>query len=133
MTRGPEDGQIARAKDLALDLLEVVRSEWQKAKNMLDQQMGMVNPQAAYAAYYGYSAGAPAPPPPSGEAPPPPSEAPPPPPPDGQCYQSIRIPYLMFSLGQPPPPPPSGPAPGPATAPTTAAAYMEQYNRYWLV
>lgn len=109
---GPEEGQIARAKDLALDLLEVVRSEWQKAKAVLDQQMG-VNPYAAYYAAYG-AAGGQAPPPPSGEAPPPPpSDAPPPPPPDGQ----------------PPPPPPSGPAP--AAPANSSAAYMEQYTKYW--
>ena len=48
---GPEEGQIARAKDLALDLLEVVRAEWQKAKNVLDQQMGVNQ----YAAYYAVS------------------------------------------------------------------------------
>lgn len=107
---GPEDGQIARAKDLALDLLEVVRSEWAKAKAVLDQQMGY-----PYAAYYGAYAGTggPAPPPPSGEAPPPPpSDAPPPPPPDGQ-----------------PPPPPSG-AP-PASGSASYTAYMEQYTKYW--
>lgn len=77
-----------------MDLLEVVRSEWQKAKNMLDQQMGVMNPQAyaAYYAAYGATAG-PAPPQPSGEAPPPPSEAPPPPPPDGQYAIRILAPF----------------------------------------
>ncbi|KAG8826425.1 hypothetical protein FRC17_008259 [Serendipita sp. 399] len=113
---GPEDGQIARAKDLALDLLEVVRVEWAKAKAMLDQQAGY-NAYAAYYAAYGANPGsgtAPPPPPPSGEAPPPPpSDAPPPPPPDGQ-----------------PPPPPSSAPPAPA-GPTSAAAYMEQYTKYW--
>ncbi|KAG8757945.1 hypothetical protein FRC14_001128 [Serendipita sp. 396] len=111
---GPEDGQISRAKDLALDLLEVVRVEWAKAKAALEQQAGY-NAYAAYYAAYG-ATGAPGtapPPPPSGEAPPPPpSDAPPPPPPDGQ-----------------PPPPPSSAPPPPAS--TSAAAYMEQYTKYW--
>ncbi|PVF95247.1 eukaryotic type KH-domain (KH-domain type I) [Serendipita vermifera] len=108
---GPDENQIARAKDLALDLLEVVRSEWAKAKSALEHQMGAMNPQAAYAAYYAaYGAGgAGAPPQPTGEAPPPPPDDAPPPPPDEQ-----------------PPPPPSG---GPSS--NTQASWMEQYNKYW--
>ena len=49
---GPEEGQVARAKALTEDLLEVVRSEHAKAKTALQQQqMELHQAQAAYAAY----------------------------------------------------------------------------------
>ena len=49
---GPDEGQVARAKVLTEDLLEVVRSEHAKAKAVLQQQqMELHQAQAAYAAY----------------------------------------------------------------------------------
>ena len=50
--RGPDEGQVARAKALTEDLLEVVRAEHAKARTALQQQqMELHQAQAAYAAY----------------------------------------------------------------------------------
>ena len=50
--RGPEEGQVARAKVLTEDLLDVVRVEHEKARQlMMQQQMELQQAQAAYAAY----------------------------------------------------------------------------------
>jgi len=107
---GPDEGQIKKAKDLAHDLLEVVRQEWAKANASLNHQsMGMQGQYAAYAAYYGAAAAAP-PPPGDAPPPPPPGDAPPPPP-DGQ-----------------PPAPPGVPAPATATPGQTGAV---DYVAYW--
>ncbi len=49
---GPEDGQVARAKALTDDLLEVVRGEYAKVKQMLHkQQMELHQAQMQYASY----------------------------------------------------------------------------------
>jgi hypothetical protein len=95
---GPDENQVARAKELTEDLLSVVRAEHTKAKAILQQQqMELHQAQAQYAAYNAYSGYAP-PPPSDAPPPPPPSDAPPPPPPED---------------GAPPPPPPPGSAPPP--------------------
>ena len=49
---GPEEGQVARAKVLTDDLLEVVRGEYAKVKAMLhQQQMELHQAQMQYASY----------------------------------------------------------------------------------
>jgi hypothetical protein len=135
---GPEEGQVARAKALTDDLLEVVRGEYAKVKTMLhQQQMELHQAQMQYASYgmmgvriinigcssvcfilcfcsdpsffQGY-------------APPPPSAAPPPPPPGDQ----------------PPPPPSDGATAGSTPAPGSAAVApaptdMDAYAAYWCV
>lgn len=53
---GPDDGQVARAKVLTEDLLEVVRAEHAKVKAMVyQQQMELHQAQAQYAAYSAYA------------------------------------------------------------------------------
>ncbi|KAI5995637.1 hypothetical protein EDD15DRAFT_2255311 [Pisolithus albus] len=110
---GPDEGQVARAKVLTEDLLEVVRSEHAKSQAVLvQQQMELHQAQMQYA-QYSAMAGA------YGTGPPPPDNAPPPPPP-----------------GEQPPPPPDGmlapPQPPGAGAPQSAtdayAAYWAQYG-----
>ncbi|TDL24653.1 hypothetical protein BD410DRAFT_98865 [Rickenella mellea] len=110
---GPEEGQVARAKVLTEDLLEVVRSEHAKAASIMQQQqMELHQAQAAYAAYSaGY--GAYAPPPPSGPAPPPPPGDAPPPPPGA------------------PPPAPDGSQPPNLSAGAPAASDQDAYAAYW--
>jgi len=98
---GPDEGQVARAKDLAEDLINTVRDEWQKAKAVMDQSQGgyggynNYQAPAAYgatAAYPGYQQpplpGSSAPPPPSDGAPPPPPSDGPAPPGGGQAQQT---------------------------------------------
>jgi hypothetical protein len=52
LSSGPEDGQVARAKALTDDLLEVVRGEYAKVKTMLhQQQMELHQAQMQYASY----------------------------------------------------------------------------------
>jgi hypothetical protein len=52
VSSGPDENQVARAKALTEDLLEVVRSEHAKAKAILQQQqMELHQAQQAYAAY----------------------------------------------------------------------------------
>ncbi|KAL4266684.1 KH domain containing protein RIK/BLOM7 [Pleurotus pulmonarius] len=109
---GPDEAQVARAKVLTEDLLEVVRSEHAKMATMVSQQqMELHHAQAQYAVYNTMS----------GYAPPPPSNAPPPPPP-----------------GEQPPPPPDGStqtgAEGYAGAPPppgSDAASHDAYAQYW--
>ncbi|KAH8101920.1 hypothetical protein BXZ70DRAFT_932475 [Cristinia sonorae] len=108
---GPDEGQVARAKVLTDDLLEVVREEHAKVKVQLQhQQLELHQAQMQYAAYsaYGYT------PPQPGAAPPPPppGDQPPPPPPDGSA-----------------PPQPAGAAPTAAAAP--AASDVDAYAAYW--
>ncbi|KAH7345651.1 hypothetical protein B0J17DRAFT_713207 [Rhizoctonia solani] len=117
---GPDEGMVRRAKELTDDLLEVVRAEHEKARQMLYHQQHEL--QLLQQGQYGYNfnqmggydaSGAPAPPP--SEAPPPP-----PPPPGGEA----------------PPPPPGGeaPPPPPGGAPPTASspdAAQEQFKAYW--
>lgn len=77
---GPDEQQVARAKALTEDLLEVVRIEHGKVKAVLQQQqMELHQAQVQYAAYSAYTQGYNAPPPPDGAPPPPPGDAPPPP------------------------------------------------------
>jgi hypothetical protein len=106
---GPDEGQVARAKVLTDDLLEVVRSEHAKMQLVVQQQqMELHQAQMQYAAYAGY-----APPPPSSMPPPPPPGEQPPPPPDGSA----------------PPPPPGGGQGSPSGAELDAyAAYWAQYG-----
>lgn len=53
---GPDEGQVARAKVLTEDLLEVVRGEHAKVKTMLQQQqMELHQAQIQYAAYSAYA------------------------------------------------------------------------------
>ncbi|KAF8141408.1 hypothetical protein EV363DRAFT_1412856 [Boletus edulis] len=98
---GPDEGQVARAKVLTEDLLEVVRAEHTKAQGALaQQQVELHQAQMQYAQYAmgGY-----------GSAPPPPDNAPPPPPP-----------------GEQPPPPPGGqPLPG------ASDTSVDAYSAYW--
>lgn len=106
---GPDEGQVARAKVLTEDLLEVVRSEHAKmAVVVQQQQMELHQAQMQYAAYAGY-----APPQPH-------AAAPPPPPPDGSA---------------PPPPPPDGSAPPPpgGAGGTPSGAEADAYAAYWYV
>ncbi|KAG9106472.1 hypothetical protein FRC07_008809 [Ceratobasidium sp. 392] len=114
---GPEEGMLKRAKELTEDLLEVVRAEHEKARQLLFHQqheMQMVQ------GHYGYNMGGYEPAPPPTKAPPPPPPPPggeaPPPPPGGEA-----------------PPPPPGGAP-PAGSPPSAAqaqAAQEQFKAYW--
>ncbi|KAF8555884.1 hypothetical protein OG21DRAFT_1602647 [Imleria badia] len=98
---GPDEGQVARAKVLTEDLLEVVRAEHGKAQaGLVQQQMELHQAQMQFA-QYSVSGG-------YGSAPPPPDNAPPPPPP-----------------GEQPPPPPGGSAPPPPDSSTDA------YSAYW--
>ncbi|KAH7890973.1 hypothetical protein F5I97DRAFT_1840394 [Phlebopus sp. FC_14] len=99
---GPDEGQVARAKVLTEDLLEVVRTEHAKAQAaLLQQQMELHQAQMQYAQYSTMA---------GGYAPPPPDNAPPPPP------------------GEQPPPPPDGSAP---PAPDDAQATPDTYAAYW--
>ncbi|KAF7985787.1 hypothetical protein HWV62_415 [Athelia sp. TMB] len=101
---GPDEGQVARAKVLTEDLLEVVRSEHAKmALVVQQQQMELHQAQMQYAAYSGY-------------APPAPTSAPPPPPPPGE---------------QPPPPPDGSAPPPPPGAGQTTGAEADAYAAYW--
>ncbi|KAG8221115.1 hypothetical protein J3R82DRAFT_2642 [Butyriboletus roseoflavus] len=101
---GPDDGQVARAKVLTEDLLEVVHAEHGKAQaGLVQQQMELHQAQMQYAQYSALSGG-------YGSAPPPPGSAPPPPPP-----------------GEQPPPPPDGIAP---PAPDSDAS-VDAYAAYW--
>lgn len=53
---GPDESQIARAKELTEDLLIVVRQEHQKARTaMMEQQLQLQQAQAQYAAYSAYN------------------------------------------------------------------------------
>ncbi|KII86018.1 hypothetical protein PLICRDRAFT_94175 [Plicaturopsis crispa FD-325 SS-3] len=106
---GPDEGQVARARVLTEDLLEVVRAEHAKMAVIVhQQQMELHVAQAQYAAYSTMA----------GYAPPPPSSAPPPPPP-----------------GENPPPPPGGappPPPGaPQGSPPSADASQDAFAQYW--
>ncbi|EIM82036.1 uncharacterized protein STEHIDRAFT_103538 [Stereum hirsutum FP-91666 SS1] len=114
---GPDEGQVARAKVLTEDLLEVVHAEHAKVKaQVYQQQMELHQAQAQYAAYSAYAGYVP--PPPSAPAPPPPpGEQPPPPPPDAS---SAAI--LASSMS-----PPS--AATPAAPP--AATDTEAFKAYW--
>ncbi|TCD68691.1 hypothetical protein EIP91_009975 [Steccherinum ochraceum] len=108
---GPDESQIARAKVLTEDLLEVVKEEHEKVKGMLaQQQMELHQAQLQYAAYSAYAGYAP-PQPGQAPPPPPPGDQPPPPPPDGSA-----------------PPPPAG-APGAGAVP--AASDTDAYAAYW--
>jgi len=72
---GPDEQQVARAKALTEDLLEVVHAEHAKVKTVVhQQQMELHQAQLQYAAYSAYTQN------PYGAAPPPPGDAPPPPP-----------------------------------------------------
>lgn len=111
---GPDEGQVARAKVLTEDLLEVVRSEHAKSQAVLvQQQMELHQAQMQYAQYSAmagaYGTG---PPPPDNAPPPPPPGEQPPPPPDGMVA--------------PPPQPPGAGAPQSAT--DAYAAYWAQYG-----
>lgn len=102
---GPDEAQVARAKVLTEDLLEVVRIEHGKAQAaMAQQQMELHHAQIQYAQYSAMAGG-------YGAAPPPPDNAPPPPP------------------GEQPPPPPNGSATAPG-APDSQSA-TEAYAAYW--
>ncbi|QRV82023.1 hypothetical protein RhiJN_10038 [Ceratobasidium sp. AG-Ba] len=114
---GPDEGMLKRAKELTEDLLEVVRAEHEKARQLLFHQQSELQMAQGH---YGYNMG-------GYDAAPPPSEAPPPPPPPPG--------------GEAPPPPPGGEAPPPppggappSGSPQTAAqsqAAQEQFKAYW--
>ncbi|KIJ65445.1 hypothetical protein HYDPIDRAFT_88101 [Hydnomerulius pinastri MD-312] len=107
---GPDEGQVARAKVLTEDLLEVVRSEHAKAQaGLAQQQMELHQAQLQYAQYSAMAVCHPC----YGAAPPPPDNAPPPPPP-----------------GEQPPPPPDGGAPPPPGAGASEAT-VDAYAAYW--
>lgn len=110
---GPDENQVARAKVLTEDLLEVVRSEHAKAQSaMMQQQMELHQAQMQFAQYpvSGYGA----PPAPENVPPPPPPGEQPPPPPDGSVPQ---LPYPGVPTG----------APGSETQ-DTYTAYWAQYG-----
>ncbi|KAH7910052.1 hypothetical protein BJ138DRAFT_1173370 [Hygrophoropsis aurantiaca] len=95
---GPDEGQVARAKVLTEDLLEVVRAEHGKAQGVaMQQQMELHQAQMQYAQYSAMSGGYGAPPPPDNAPPPPPPGEQPPPPPDG-----IAQPPYPGAQGSPP-------------------------------
>ncbi|KAG2057550.1 eukaryotic type KH-domain (KH-domain type I) [Suillus hirtellus] len=106
---GPDENQVARAKVLTEDLLEVVRSEHAKAQSaMMQQQMELHQAQMQFAQYPAGGYGVP---------PPAPENAPPPPPP-----------------GEQPPPPPDGSAPPPypgAPTGTSGPDTQDAYAAYW--
>ncbi|CCM04004.1 uncharacterized protein FIBRA_06161 [Fibroporia radiculosa] len=103
---GPDEGQVARAKVLTEDLLEVVRQEHAKVRTLLQQQqMELHQAQIQYATYNAYA----------GYAPPQPGNAPPPPPPGDQ----------------PPPPPPDGSVESGQGAAVPNANDPEAYAAYW--
>jgi hypothetical protein len=52
---GPDPKEVERAKNLAEDLIAVVREEWQKAKAVIDQYSASLNVPQYYAGYQGYS------------------------------------------------------------------------------
>lgn len=55
-SRGPDELQLSRAKNLTEDLLQVVHSEHAKARALLQQlQMELHQAQMQYAAYSGYA------------------------------------------------------------------------------
>ena len=55
-SRGPDEGQVQRAKALTEDLLDVVRQEHAKMKAVLaQQQMELHQAQVQYAAYSAYA------------------------------------------------------------------------------
>ncbi|QRW23357.1 hypothetical protein RhiXN_08393 [Rhizoctonia solani] len=121
---GPEEGMVKRAKELTDDLLEVVRAEHEKARQMMYHQQHELH--LLQQGQYGYNFnqmggydGSAAPAPPPTEAPPPPPPPPggeaPPPPPGGEA---------------PPPPPGGAPPPGPPGAADTQSA-QEQFKAYW--
>ncbi|KAF8595506.1 hypothetical protein BDV93DRAFT_534889 [Ceratobasidium sp. AG-I] len=116
---GPEEGMIKRAKELTEDLLEVVRAEHEKARQMLSYQQHEL--QLVQGQYGGYNMGGYDPAPPPSEAPPPPPPPPggeaPPPPPGGEA---------------PPPPPPGGgpPSASPPSAGQTQSS-QDQFTAYW--
>jgi len=114
---GPDEGQVARAKVLTEDLLEVVRGEHAKVKSMLQQQqLELHHAQIQYAAYSAYAGGYAPPQPGSAPPPPPPGEQPPPPPPDGST------PTAPGAQGTPAAAPPS------ATDTEAYAAYWAAYG-----
>lgn len=54
--RGPDEAQVARAKELTEDLLIVVKQEHAKSRQaMMEQQMQLQQAQAQYAAYSAYN------------------------------------------------------------------------------
>ncbi|KAG2093130.1 uncharacterized protein F5147DRAFT_721558 [Suillus discolor] len=111
---GPDENQVARAKVLTEDLLEVVRSEHAKAQSaMMQQQMELHQAQMQFAQYPAGGYGAPPPAPENAPPPPPPGEQPPPPP-DGSAPQ---LPYPGAPTG----------TPGPDTQ-DAYAAYWAQYG-----
>jgi len=77
---GPDEGQVARAKVLTEDLLEVVRSEHAKMQLIVQQQQMELHQAQMQYAYAGY-----VPPPPAAAPPPPPPGEQPPPPPGGSA------------------------------------------------
>lgn len=91
---GPEQIMVDRAKELAEDLLIVVKEEWAKAKAVLDQwQQGeQQHHQQGYA-----------PPPPSYNAPPPPPGATAPPPPVRVLRLSLSLPHGLSDTSLPSP------------------------------
>lgn len=78
---GPEQIMVDQAKDLAEDLLLVVREEWEKATVVMDQynHQQQAGPYSQYQQPPPPSYNAPAPPGGDYPAPPPPGSAPPPP------------------------------------------------------
>ncbi|KAG6334844.1 hypothetical protein ID866_4249 [Astraeus odoratus] len=105
---GPDEGQVARAKVLTEDLLEVVHSEHAKAQAVLvQQQMELHQAQMQYAQYSAMAGG-------YGSAPPPPDNMPPPPPP-----------------GEQPPPPPEGSAASQPPAADASQSATDAYAAYW--
>ncbi|KAJ8587564.1 eukaryotic type KH-domain (KH-domain type I) [Rhizopogon salebrosus TDB-379] len=111
---GPDENQVARAKVLTEDLLEVVRSEHAKAQTaMMQQQMELHAAQLQFAQYPMGGYGAPPPAPDNAPPPPPPGEQPPPPP-DGSA----------------PPYPGAQPGPPSGNTPETQDAYAAYWAQY---
>ena len=119
---GPEEAQLRRAREMALDLVDAVATEWKKARAVV----GGGNEYYSVQNSYGIAADDAAPPPPEEPAPPPPDE-PAPPPPDAEVP-----PPPEDEL--PPPPPtdaPADPEP-PQTEPQLDAEEAAALHQYWM-
>lgn len=120
---GPEQIMVDQAKDLAEDLLAVVREEWEKARVVMDQynHSQQAGPYAQYQQPPPPSYNAPAPPP-GGDYP-----APPPPVRTGATHPPVYPADRMYpqATDEPQPPPPAPPSAPSQPAPDQATAIAQ--------